>query len=235
LLPAPGEWEALSGIPDHDAKIALIESLVQHGADVNARTTKTIPSPGRFGGGASRPGSTPFFVAAASSDADVMRLLLALGADAGIRDMSGNTPLMAAAGAVSQIGLETTVRLAEKERIEAIRVALAAGNDIEAQDNDGYRAMHVAAGAEFHSVITFLLQQGADLNPVTKPRTRKENRGFLVIPGQSPLGIVEGTFVAGTYNERPATAEFLRKLGAKSIGRTTLGDYLKSFGERPTQ
>ena len=91
--------------------------------------------------------------------------------------------------------------------------------------------MHLAAGAEFHQVIVFLLNHGADLNPVTQGRRQTEGSGFVVIAGQSPLGIVESTFNGGTYNERPETAAFLRELGAESVGRATLQTYLDSFVE----
>ena len=41
--------------------------------------------------------------------------------------------------------------------------------------------------------------------------------------------IVEGTFTGGVIRERPVTAEFLRTLGAKSIGKASLDTYLKQF------
>ena len=41
-IPAPGEWEAMAGIPDRKAKLTLIRALLAHGADVNARTTKPL-------------------------------------------------------------------------------------------------------------------------------------------------------------------------------------------------
>ena len=129
----------------------------------------------------------------------------------------------------------TAERITEAERIEAIKLALELGADIEAQDANGYRAMHQAAAAEFNQIILFLIAQGADLNPVTKTRTQKEGAaGLVTIAGQSPLGIVEGTFNGGTYNERPETAAFLRKLGAKSIGRATLQSYVQQQLERQT-
>ena len=173
-------------------------------------------------------GATPFFVAATAGDAAVMRMLLASGASANVRSQDGSTALMAAIFGGNAFGAQ---RVTEKDRIEAITVALENGIDIEAEDLKGYRAMHVAAASEFHEIIRFLLSKGADLNPVTKSRTEKEGAGTVVIAGQSPLGIVEGTFNGGTYNERPDTAAFLRTLGAKSIGRATLQSYMESFQE----
>ena len=40
---APGEWAALAGIPDRRQQLALIEALLDHGADVNAQLTKLMP------------------------------------------------------------------------------------------------------------------------------------------------------------------------------------------------
>ena len=224
----PGEWGALSGIPDRDAKLALIRALLDHGANIEATMTKGLPSPARFGGRSAGGGATPFVVAATAGDAELMRLLVDNGADPLVRSPSGATAVMAAIAGGNAFSAH---RVTEQDRIKAIEVALEAGNDIEAQDENGYRAMHTAAGAEFHQVILFLLEQGADLNPVTKTRRQKEGAGFVVIAGQSPLGVVEGTFNGGSYNERPETAAFLRGLEAESIGRATLQTYLDSFVE----
>ena len=228
---ATGEWGAISGIPDREAKLALIRELIERGANLEAavvRPPRTGATGGSFSGSAMTVGATPFYVAALAGDAEVMRLLLASGADPSVRAADGSTALM---GAIRGGNAFTARAVTEQDRIEAVAAALEAGNDIEAEDRDGYRAMHLAAGAEFHQMILFLLDQGAELDPVTKSRRRREGSGFVVIAGQSPLGIVEGTFLGGTYNERPETAAFLRGLGAKSIGRATLQSYLDSFQE----
>ena len=226
-----GEWSAISGIPDREAKLNLIRALIDHGAGLETavvRPAQTGPAAAAFSGSTMTVGATPYYVAAMAGDAEVMHLLLADGADPLIRAADGSTVLM---GAIRGGNAFTAKAVTELDRIEAVAAALEAGNDIEAQDEDGYRAMHVAAGAEFYEMIRFLLDQGADLNPVTKSRRRREGSGFVIIAGQSPLGIVEGTFLGGTYNERPETAGFLRELGAKSVGRATLQTYLDSFQE----
>ena len=237
---ATGEWAAISGMPDRQAKLDLIRALIDHGADLGAaviRPPQTGATGGAFSGSAMTVGATPYYVAAMAGDAEVMRLLLTSGADQSVTAADGSTALM---GAIRGGNAFTARAVTEQDRIDAVAAALEAGNDIEAEDQNGYRAMHVAAGAEFHDLVRFLLAQGADLNPVTKTRRQKEGSGFVVIAGQSPLGIVEGTFNGGTYNERPETAAFLRELGAESIGRATLQTYLESFqegdpGDEPSQ
>ena len=227
-LALTGEWRALAGIPDRDPKLVLIRALLAHGANLEASVMRPATGAGGFQGNSMRAGATPYFVAAMAGDVEVMRLLLANGADPLVRSKDASTVLM---GAILGGNAFSARRVTEQDRIKAIEVALETGNDVEAQDETGYRAMHAAAAAEFHQVILFLLEQGADLNPVTQSRRRTEGSGFVIIAGQSPLGIVEGTFNGGSYNERPETAAFLRGLGAESIGRATLQTYLDSFVE----
>jgi hypothetical protein len=168
---APGEWTAIVGVPDRGAKLTLIRALVAHGASVDAPSTKPLPSPllvpgaGPVGG-ASTVGGTAFFIAAHSGDPEVMRLLLALGANPEARARDGSTAVMAAAAG----NIDYAVRIPEADRLEAVRLGLDLGVDIEAQDSKGQRAMHAAANAGYHQIIRFLLAQGADLNPKTKDR-----------------------------------------------------------------
>src|SRR5205823_8629224 len=79
-------------------RLRVIESLLAHGADVNGRNTMEEP---RWSGARYRrhlSGATAFLLAAKSADIEVMRLLLANGADPRINTDGGITPLMAAAG-----------------------------------------------------------------------------------------------------------------------------------------
>src|SRR5262249_43112633 len=105
----------------------------------------------------------------------------------------------------------------------AIKLALELGNDPEAADNKGHRAMHLAARSGLHEIIQFLVDRGVELNPLTKARTETRTQGQAqqFVEPQTPLGLGEGTIYINFY-ERPATAEFLRKLGAKSQGRYDL-------------
>jgi ankyrin repeat protein len=227
-LQPPGEWEAMNGIPDRNGKLDLIKALVAHGADVNARTAKPLLNQAPPGGGsfsyAPGRGATPFFCAAASADADVMRLLVGLGADPLLRSANNETPLIIATAA----DIDISFRLTEPKRLDAVQLAWELGNDLEAADNRGHRAMHLAARSGYHDIITWLVQHGADLNPKTKPRQELRTPGqpFANVQPQTPLGLVEGS-VYTNFFERPATAEFLRNLGAKSEGR------FSPLGEEP--
>ena len=77
---APGEWRAIPGVPDEEKRFALIDSLLAHGANIEATSSRSLPAWVPFEQ-RSRPGATPFYTAAAGGDAAVMRLLVAWGAD----------------------------------------------------------------------------------------------------------------------------------------------------------
>src|SRR6185436_3538173 len=69
------------------------------------------------------------------------------------------------------------------------------------------------------------------VGPLAIRVTERDGYTGFAVPGQSPLGLVEGSFNGGAYFERPATAKFLRSLGARSVGRVTLDDYVKTARE----
>src|SRR6185295_10019264 len=73
----------------------LVRKLAAKGANLNARMTKKV----NLGLTALNTlGATPFFLAAKTADAELMRLLASLGADPLLTNADNATPLMAAAG-----------------------------------------------------------------------------------------------------------------------------------------
>jgi ankyrin repeat protein len=209
---APGEWAALAGIPDRTQKLALINALIAKGADINAQVGKDLP---RYGFSLFKrnylPGGTPFYLATLVGDVEVMRLLLAKGADRGITAKDGTTPLMVASGIAHA---DNESRVSEADHLAAAKLALELGDPINGTNRAGFTAMHAAAFAGFDSVVQFLADKGAKLSEVAKN-------------GQSPLGIAEGNNLSGFFFERVSTAALLRKLGAKSEGAVTLEGFLK--------
>jgi hypothetical protein len=84
-------------------------------------------------------GATAFYVAAKNGDAALMRLLAAGGADATIPNRFGVTPLMVAAGLDTWEG-ETPgphTGVTEEERLEAVKLTVELGNDVNARADFG--------------------------------------------------------------------------------------------------
>ena len=208
---APGEWTAIAGIPAREGKLALVKALLTRGADVNARIAKQPPRFGVSDGSGLAPiGATPLLLAAFCGDTEVLRLLVANGADLRAAASDGSTPLMAAAGMIAQ--RDETTRVPESDFLSAVRVLLEMGAPLEATNRRGFRAMHYAAMAGFTSVLKFLVEQGADLNArsVVGRQAASAPDGDS---GVTPLGVAEGT--TGTlYHQRPKAAALLRELGA---------------------
>jgi ankyrin repeat protein len=150
---------------------------VAKGANLNARVTKK-PSMGTTNLNAI--GATPFLLAARTKDVELMRVLAELGADPLLPNEDGTTPLMVAAGIGTSSPLEDPG--VEPEVLEAVKLALKLGGDINAVDKKGETAMHGAAYKHVPSVVKFLADNGAKLEVWNKPNDK----------GWTPLKIVEG-------------------------------------------
>ena len=203
--PAPtGEWRALAGIPSSRAKADLIKALIAYGADVNARLTVQPP---RYGFSQMRTrfnkyfsGATPYYLAALAADADVMRLLLANGADPRLPNSIMATPLMMAAGTV-RASDESVIP--EQRYLEATQLAFDVAPDtLNLSDSEGNTAVHGAVMMGFDSVVQFLVDRGAHINAKNKK-------------GETPLRIAEEFYLPGRGSAaQPRTAALLRRLGA---------------------
>lgn len=121
----------------------FVREMVKRGADVNFRLPEgmeRLPSTSSF---ISPEGATPLLLAADRSDVPLMRLLLELGADPLLPNSATTTPLLAAAGVGTREPLEEAGE--ESEALEAVKLLLSHGADINAVDNDGNTATHGAA------------------------------------------------------------------------------------------
>ena len=170
-------------VMDGGNPMELIKALVAKGAKVNARTN-TVPVRGFMQSDASWvnfDGQTPFLRAALSGDVALMRYLLEKGADPNIPTLRGTTPLMAAAGINYVVG--QTFMHPESEYLEAVKLCLDKGNQINATNSEGFTPMHGAANRGWESVIQLLADNGAKLDVKDKE-------------GRTPMTFAEGVFLA---------------------------------------
>jgi len=178
----------------------LIKVLLERGARPNARVN-TTPFRGFYqvsANWANFDGQTAFLRAALNGDITLMKLLLAHGADPNLATNDGATPLMAAAG-INWVVAQTYSR-SDAEFLEAARLCLELGNDVNAVNSQGFTAMHGAANRGFDAMIALLAKSGARLDVKDKQ-------------GRTPMTFAEGVFLAVQPPVRkPETIALLKKL-----------------------
>jgi ankyrin repeat protein len=164
--PVYGFIDSMSGIPNRKAKLDLVKRLLARGANPNVRMTKRPPGFSGLGGGyEDAPGATPFLLASAAADLEMMRLLLAAGADATLVTDTKTTPVMAASGLNRGIGESPTT---EAEALEAVRFLLQLGADAKGATTNGENALFGAAYRGWNTLLALLIEQGADVNAISK-------------------------------------------------------------------
>jgi ankyrin repeat protein len=177
------------------SSLQFVEKLAQHGADVNARLKR-----GRSGRGVlSRNGATPFILAAMTADVAYMKVLIKLRADPRQCNAQHCTPLMAAAG-VGCLAPEEEAGT-EDEAIEAVKLTLELGNDVNAVDDNGETAMHGAAYKSFPRIAQLLAARGAKI----EVWNRKNKYGW------TPLSIALG-HRPGNFKPSPPTIDAIRSV-----------------------
>ena len=176
--------------------IDFVKKLVAKGADVNAKMT-TRTSVGLSSLNTS--GATPFLLAARTGDAELMRLLVKLGADPKIPNVDGTTPLMVAAGVGTRSPGEDAGT--NEEVLEAVKLAVELGNDVNAVDKNGETAMHGVAYKWVPEAAQYLLDHGASVEVFNK----KDSHGWTA------LRIAEGVHRGMNLRGDPATAAVIRK------------------------
>jgi ankyrin repeat protein len=147
--------------------LELMTALIDKGANVNAQVGEKLwfRSFTNDYTWVDPAGATAFWRAAQSSDIPAMKLLLAHGADAKLKNKADETPLHAAAG----IGWawNWTVR-APFPAIDAVKLCVEQGNDVNAQDNRGYTPLHGAGFLGDNDMINYLVSKGAKTDLKTR-------------------------------------------------------------------
>ena len=192
---------------------SLVKALLAHGADPNARIKKDYTlsvAPYRHTSPPSIVGATPFLLAAAAGDANIMRILVERGANPLLEAGESMRPLMVAAGMTRLVDF---LPGEESSHLEAVKLALELGADINEATKRGQTALHAAASAGADTIVEFLVNKGAQVNA-------KDGLGRT--PWSMAAGFYPsfGTASANTLvsiRPHPRTAELLLKLGAAQL------------------
>ena len=193
-LPFPVATGDLSGLD-------FAKALLAHGADPNVRMTENWVD-GYRNGQRWTLRATPYFIAAKGGDHDMMRLLLANGADPTVGNHINTSPLMAAAGVEIRAPGEETGR--PEDHLEAVRIGLALGGDVNAANDDGNTALHGAAHFGVNRIVQLLVDSGAQLDA----KNRSGHTPYMIAEGKDITGRV--LFVTGL--RQPDTAQLLGDL-----------------------
>jgi ankyrin repeat protein len=209
----------------------LVKALLAHSADPNIKMTKGTPvrrDTTDYNLLAPLIGSTPYLLAARFLEPEIMRTLVAGGADPKITMPNGATPLMLAAGMgtsfeESRRGINVIdfgKVEPESQVLEAVKVAFDLSGDVNATNQAGDTALHSSAAWGHETVVQFLADRGAQLNA-------KNKAGFtpltaLLAPAKRKYQLAGAAGAGGgdSAAEDPAqlarqkTAALLRKLGA---------------------
>lgn len=187
---------------------AMVTALLDHGANPNATLqtwTPTRRASHDFNFAPELVGATPFWLASRFSEPEIMRLLLKHGADPlfvhrseKVVDGRGDqlfphrkestTALMAATGMGGGVAWVLTAKSKrEALMLEAVKIAVETGIDVNAVNTNGRSAIDAARGLGYDSVVKFLAEKGAKSNaPAAKPEPRSKDAPFTE-PAEPPI------------------------------------------------
>jgi ankyrin repeat protein len=219
---AAGVGNTPQGTPQQTGNVTALElarKLLEKGANPNARVDWREPTFANEGGTARNPpnirlgrhllsynGATPFYVAAKNGDVPLMRLLADHGANPTTPTRAGVTPLMVAAGLDTWEG-ETPgpyTGVSEAERLEAVKLAVALGNDVNARADFGD---YEAAGEVEYTLLYY---------PHNMDELRNLGVGDPRWNGSTPL-------IGAIMSNQPSIVQYLIELGADVAAKTRLG------------
>jgi ankyrin repeat protein len=213
---APVSRERAPGVEDSSDGLDLMRALLAAGADPDAMTAglpkladALVPSAIRpiIDNAVNTGGATPLLLAAQAADFEAMRVLLAGGADPLATTYGGTTALMLAAGLVFVEGSQRF--RSESDALEAVRLALEAGTDVNAINEHGQTALHGAVYRAANTVIEALIGAGA--------RTDLADER-----GRTPLALAEQGFnQVASVIRRERAAELLRRLESQRLAGPT--------------
>ena len=215
--------------PDMD-HLEFIKLLLDHGANVNARMKDSTETRTVFTNQwLDENGATAFLRASQSGDVVLMKLLLAHGADPKIDTVLHVTALQVAAGIGWVEGI--TYEWSPESTLEACKMLIDLGLDVNAQADTGRTAVHGAAHKGRSDVIQLLADHGAKLN--IRDYGNTDNRGGkLAIHTWEAIDYADGLVRVGVQSAiaHPEASALLRKLmTAQGLPTPPVGRTLESI------
>ena len=208
--------------PDMD-HLDFIKLLLAKNADVNVRVCGTQSTATNCVGDSTETrtnftmqwlnedGATPFLRAAQSSDVELMKLLLAKGADPKIYTARNVTALAVAAGIAWVEGV--TYEWSREQNQETVKMLLDLGLDPNVHDEDGRTSLHGAAHKGRNEIVQMLVDHGGDLTAHDNGSRDTVNgamRGVTWVPLHYSQGLVRVGVQSAIAH--PETAAFIKKL-----------------------
>ena len=203
-------------------ELSLAASLMAHGADLNVRLTRATQarrSQDDYAFDRKLIGATPFMLAARDGEAAFMHAFAAAGAETSIGLPDGSPPLAVAARGEQHFktaqtgGIGLGQRVLGLRALEAVKVVVELGADVNGADRSGNTAMHVAAQKRFEGIIRFLAENGARLD--VKNQFGDTPLALALRPLPPPPGALVLVQGMEMVDDGPKIAEVLRSLGAK--------------------
>jgi ankyrin repeat protein len=209
--------------------LPLIKKILDAGANPNAIINNTPRA--RMREGSPRiVYATAIMRAAFSGDLELVKLLLAHGADPHIASRDNETTLMAAAGTGFINGYSKGRSAAE--RLEVVKLLVQLGEDVNAADNYGITPLMVAANMGEVPIVQYLIDQGADLGAYDLGKKNDGSFGASIeplMPVDYAIGV--GTFVPNNavIMHEDAVKLMTRVMQERGIKHTTSECTLRGF------
>jgi len=186
--------------------LAEVQALLKQGADPSAKDTDTYKSP------------VLALAAGENYNLDILRALLAAGANREVLNAQGATPL---------------ILCSVDTHPESIKVLLQAGAKIEAATTDGLTALMVAASAGELENVRALLAAGANVNALSQSKGTALIYGCAKsIAGTGKLEIIKTLVEAGADVGVTATNGKNAVATAQNYGLGDIADYLSTIENR---